>query len=86
MEVNDKSGDRAKAQAFYETELLPKLLPTAKGKILVLDIKSGDYALGADMVEADDRLRARRPDAYSHAFRIGYPTFGKLGGPRRRIE
>ena len=85
MEANDRSGDRAKAQAFYETELLPKLLPTEKGKILVLDIKSGDYALGADMVEADARLLARRPDAYLHTFRVGYPTVGKLGGPRRPL-
>ena len=79
MDNNDKSGNWAKAQAIYETELLPQLLPTAKGQILVLDVHSGDYAIGADLIEASDRLRARRPDAYSHAFRIGYPTFGRLG-------
>ena len=78
MDGNNQSGDRA--QAIYETELLPQLLPTAKGKILVLDLQSGDYALGDDLLEADARLRARHPDAYYHyAFRIGYPAVGRMG-------
>lgn len=78
MDGNDQSGDRA-AQAIYETKLLPQLLPTAKGKILVLDLQSGDYALGDDLLEADARLRARHPDACYHAFRIGYPAVGRMG-------
>ena len=82
MDGNDQSGDRARAQAIYETELLPKLLPTAKGKILVQDLQSGDYALGDDLLETDARLRARHPDTYCYAFRIGYPAVGRMG--RRR--
>ena len=84
MHDNDKSDNRAKAQAIYETELLPQLLPTAKGKILVLDTQSGDYALGDDLLQADASLRARHPDAYCHAFRIGYPAVGRLG-PRKPL-
>ena len=82
MNSNEKSGDRAQAQAIYETQLLPQLLPAAKGKILVLDPQSGDYALGDDLLQADARLRARRPDAYCHAFRIGYPAVGRMGQRR----
>lgn len=76
----------ALAEAFYETELLPKLLATSKGKILVLDIESGDYEIDADLLAASDRLQARRPGAFEYTFRIGYPAVGKLRGcPKRKV-
>ncbi len=67
------------AEEFYEKELLPKLLPTAKGKILVLDIESYDYEVDADWLAASDRLQYRRPGAIEFAFRIGYPSVVTLG-------
>ena len=76
--------NRALAEAFYEKELLPKLLATAKGKILVLDIESGDYEVDADLLAASDRLQARRPGAFEYAFRVGYPAVGKLRGYLKR--
>ena len=42
---------RELAEAIYEAELLPKLLATEKGKILVLDVESRDFAIGADLLE-----------------------------------
>ena len=82
-----KTDDWPTAQAFYETELLPKLLPTQKGKVLVLDLASRDYALGANLTEADSKLKERHPGSYGYAFRIGYRTVGSLGGGRiREIE
>ena len=75
------------AEAFYEKELLPKLLATAKGKVLVLDLESRDYAIGADLLEADTLLKERRPGSFGYAFRIGYRTVGSLGGGSlREIE
>ena len=71
------------AEKFYEQELLPKLLSTEKGKILVLDIESGDYEVDADWLTASDRLQARRPGAFEYAFRIGYPAVVTLG---RKID
>ncbi len=76
--------DRATAEAIYENELLPKLLATEKGKILVLDVSTGDYAVGANLTEADSRLREIHPNAFAHAFRIGYQTVGTLSGGRIR--
>ena len=76
----------ALAEEFYETELLPKLLTTEKGKVLVLDLGSGDYAIGANLNEADDSLRRRHPNAFFYAFRIGYRTVGALGGRMRAID
>lgn len=79
--------DRATAEAICEDELLPKLLATEKGKVLVLDVATGDYAVGADLNEADSRLREIHPNAFAHAFRIGYRTVGTLsGGSIREIN
>ena len=75
------------AQSFYETELLPKLLPSQKGCVLVLDLVSRDYAIGVDLNEADSRLKMRHPNCFGYAFRIGYRTVGSLGGGTiREIE
>ena len=74
------------AEEFYEKELLPKLLPTAKGQILVLDIASYDYEVDADWEAASDRLQARRPGAFEFAFRIGCPAVGTLGRKYNVIE
>ena len=71
------------AEKFYEQELLPRLLATEKGKILVLDVESHDYEVDADWTAASDRLQARRPGAFEYAFRIGYPAVVTLG---RKID
>ena len=74
------------AEKFYEQELLPKLLATEKGKILVLDVESHDYEVDADWTAASDRLQARRPGAFEFAFRIGYPAAVTLGREINLIE
>lgn len=76
----------ALAEAFYETELLPKLLATEKGKVLVLDLESRDYAIGADLMEADTLLKERHPGSFGYAFRIGYPAVVTLGRKYDVIE
>ena len=83
-----KMSNWALAEAFYEKELLPKLLATAKGQILVLDIESGDYAVGANLLEADVRLPAEN-DTPGHAFESRLPhrlsgQWATLGGRMRR--
>ena len=45
------------------------------GKILVLDVETGDYAIDAKGLVANRLLRERHPEARSetlYAFRIGY--------------
>ena len=76
----------ALAEEFYETELLPKLLATEKGKVLVLDIESGDYEIDTDLLTASDRLQSRRPGVFEYAFRIGYPAVITLGRKYDVIE
>lgn len=43
-----------------------------RGKIIVLDIETGDYEIDTTGLDAADRLRSRRPQGELYALRIGY--------------
>lgn len=50
------------------------------GKILVIDIESGQYEMDSDHHAAVQRARANHPDALLYGLRIGYPALSKRGG------
>lgn len=50
-------------QSIFLTRILPNLPDSDKGKMVVLDVDSGEYEVDADERAALDRLLARRPDA-----------------------
>ena len=56
-----------------------------EGKILVMDIETGDYDMDEDHLKAVHRMLARRPGAVLYSVRIGYPAVEKIGswGPTR---
>ena len=61
-------------KAIYDDKIKDTLGPEHKGKIVVIDIYSGDYEIGDKDSETTMRLRKRRPDAQTWAERVGYPT------------
>jgi hypothetical protein len=50
------------------------------GKIVSIDIESGDFEVGTDLLQAANRLRARHPGAALWGERIGYDAVYALGG------
>jgi hypothetical protein len=50
------------------------------GKILVVDIETGDYEIDEDHLTAIDRALAKHPDAALYSLRIGYPALASIGG------
>ena len=77
----DDAQRKAAGKEIYETQILPLLKPEDKGKILVLDITTGDYAIHPHRLgQARADLRARRPDAITYSVRIGYPTVYRFRG------
>ena len=70
-------------KAIYDQKIKDDLGPEFKGKVVAIDIYSGDYEIGDDDLEATDRLMERRPDACTWAERVGYPTVYVLRSPRR---
>jgi hypothetical protein len=66
-----------KGRAIYE-RLKDQLLPQYKGWFIVIDLETGDYALGKDPMEANQALRARHPGKVFYLMRVGYRAAGKL--------
>jgi hypothetical protein len=73
-----------RGQELYERDIRGRVDqdPSNRGKMLAMDIESGEYELGDDSLAALDRLKAKRPKAPIYIVRVGFPTAVKLG--RRR--
>jgi hypothetical protein len=69
-----------RGQELYDQKIRPKVEAGNKGKYLIIDIETGDYELGEDLMALSDHLHARHEDAALYAIRIGYPATGRIGG------
>ena len=67
-------------RAIYKSKILPTLQPEDKGKVVVIDIHSGDYEIDREDITALLRLLERRPDAFTWAERVGHPVVYYMGG------
>lgn len=70
-----------RGQDRYEREIRARVEsePGNRGKLLALDVDSGEFALADDSLTALDRLKARNPNARAYIVRVGYPTAVKIG-------
>ena len=74
-----------RGRAIYREKVRPLVYPQETGKIVVIDIRTGDYEMVAnprDEVSAERRLLARRPDAETWFKRVGFQTVHAFGGLR----
>ena len=67
---------------IYDRDVFPKLRPEDKGKIVAIDVKTGDYELATDELTAAHGLRARRPDAQIWFRRVGSRYLHRFGHRR----
>lgn len=65
---------------FYESKIRPLVQPDNDGRILCIDIESGDYAVGDEALEASQVLIDKNPDAQIWCLRIGYVAVEGFGG------
>jgi hypothetical protein len=73
------------AQELYEKKLRPLVeTPENIGKIIVMDVDSGDYEIDEKGVDSSLRLRARHPNGALYALRIGYKTAVSFSGVLER--
>jgi hypothetical protein len=69
-----------RGRELYEKEIRAKVEPGNEGKILLIDIETGDYEIDDDQVAAARRALAKHPGAALYGMRIGYPSLEKIGG------
>jgi len=75
MEEFARLGDDA-----YDRVVRPTLRPEDEGRIVAIDIESGDFEIGDDEVTVADRLVERRPDAGVWLVRVGRRYVHRFGG------
>lgn len=74
-------GERGKA--IYREKIRPLVYPQETGKMVLIDVRTGDYEVASDdwdHVPAADRLRERRPEAVIWGERVGYKASTTFGG------
>ena len=72
---------------IYERRIRRQVEDDFHGKIVAIDVESGDYAIGDTVSAASKRLRKRLPDADVWSVRVGYRTLRNFGGRSlRRAE
>lgn len=74
-----------RGKEIYEQKLR-KLVETPEniGKIISIDVDSGDYAIEDELLESGDLLLKRRPNARMYGARIGYDAVYGIGGTINR--
>lgn len=68
----DTNAIAEKGQRIYEEKLKGKLEPEHKGKIVALEVETGDYFLGDSVIEAVNRAKEKYPDKIFFIARVGY--------------
>jgi hypothetical protein len=81
------SGDEIsqRGEALYEQSLRAKVETEENiGKIISIDVETGDYEIDTDVIQAAERLLLRHPQAASWTKRIGYNAVYAVGGTLTR--
>ena len=70
---------------IYERDIRRQVEAEHDGKVVAIDVDSGSWALGDNVIAATDRLRQQRPGAVNVlSERVGYPTLRRFGGSSLR--
>jgi len=73
--------DRAKQT--YRDELANKLEPEHLGKMVAIELDTGDYFVGSDEIDAADKARAAGHEGSLYFLRVGSPYAHRLMTPRQ---
>ena len=77
--VNPPSDIVSKGQAIYDKKIRPLVDPAEKGKLVVIDVDSGDYEIDYNHAAAVGRLKERHPGVITFTVRVGYSAAFRMG-------
>ncbi len=66
------------ARREHHQSIRPQLEESHRGKVVALDLDTGEYELASDTIVAARRLRARRPKARIWLVRVGHEALYRL--------
>jgi hypothetical protein len=64
---------------LYEQRVRPLVEAGNRGKVVALDVDTGEFELGENTLTVTTRLLDRLPDAQIWMVRIGYPAVHRFG-------
>jgi len=64
---------------IYQTQIRPQVEAGNHGKIVAIDIETGDFELAESPMLAVDRLYERKPDAQPWVIRVGRRAVFRFG-------
>jgi hypothetical protein len=70
---------------IYERRIRPQLEAGNHGRIVAIDVETGEFELGDNTLQAADRLLARCPDAQIWFVRIGHRGVHRFGSGKRQV-
>lgn len=73
---------------IYDRDILPLVEADHHGEVIAVDVDTGNWAIGDNVIVATDRLREKCPGAVNVlSERVGYPTLYHFGGrPLRKAQ
>ncbi|MDQ2798638.1 MAG: hypothetical protein M3Y13_03225 [Armatimonadota bacterium] len=75
-----------RGKALYEQNIRAQVEQENFGKLLMIDVTTGNWVIGEDRIEMARRLRARNPAALNFGMRVGYPAAAAIGTTLRPLN
>ncbi|MGJ5627841.1 hypothetical protein [Nostoc sp. CALU 1950] len=70
-----------RGKEFYEKHIRSQVETVENiGKLISINVETGEYEIGDDLLVTSRRLQAKQPDAAIWAERIGYDAVYAVGG------
>ena len=74
-----------RGEEIYERDIEPTLAEDQHGRVVAIDVDSGDWAIADEVLQAAADLRVQRPEANDvWLLRVGYRALHSFGGQRLR--
>jgi hypothetical protein len=70
---------------IYQTQIRSQVEAGNQGKIVAIDLETGDFEIDACEIAACNRLEARHPDAQIWIVRVGSRHVRRFGGRAKRV-
>jgi hypothetical protein len=77
--MNQIEEHACRGMEIYDRQVRGRVESANPGRIVAIDVDSGDFELAEDSLAAANRLLARRPDAQIWCVRIGCPAVHRFG-------
>jgi hypothetical protein len=68
-----------RGKAIYEAQIQSQVEPADLGKVVAVDIVTGEFAIGENSLNASDLLLARLPEAQIWFMRVGQRAVHRIG-------